>query len=417
LAVNQWREKKKVPRFVYVTEADNQLLIDFDNALSVEVLVEYIKKRPEAKLVEMLHDPGDLCVRGPEGTFVNEVVIPFVRNAVVAKPKATEQEAGSKSKSEAEQPAALESAFPMAKPLARSAVPGHLRSFLPGSEWLYAKIYASPSHMDRLLIHTIRPLVQKVLSVGEVDRWFFIRYSDPHLHLRLRFHGDPKRLSSDLLPQLWECTNPEIQKGTLWRVQLDTYEREVERYGGLAGIHVAERLFHFDSDLALELLSPLPSGAATRWHVACYSVDHLLSALGLNLNEKRELVNKLGRYYEKNFSVDQRYKKQISEKFRTERPTLEKIIGGSEEMDAFPPEVHRAIASYTERLKTIRAELDEKKAAGELTQPVSELASSYVHMHLNRMFRSAQNAQEMVLYDFLARTYDSKLAKEKRVEH
>jgi len=36
-------------------------------------------------------------------------------------------------------------------------------------------------------------------------------------------------------------------------------------------------------------------------------------------------------------------------------------------------------------------------------------------MHLNRMFRSAQNAQEMVLYDFLARTYDSKLAKGKHV--
>jgi thiopeptide-type bacteriocin biosynthesis protein len=417
-AVNQWREKKKVPRFVYVTEADNQLLIDFDNALSVEVLVEYIKKRPEAKLVEMLHDPANLCVRGPEGTFVNEVVIPFVRNAVVAKPKATEQESESKSesKSEAEQPAVLESAFPMAKPLARTAVPGHLRSFLPGSEWLYAKIYASPSHMDRLLIHSIGPLVQKVLSAGEVDRWFFIRYSDPHLHLRLRFHGDPQTLSRDLLPQLWECTNPEIQKGTLWRVQLDTYEREVERYGGLAGIHIAERLFHLDSDLVLELLSALPSGAATRWHVACYSVDRLLSGLGFSLSDKHELVNKVGKYYEKNFSVDQRYKKQISEKFRNERSTLEKIIGGSEEMDAFPPEVHRAIASYTERLKTIRAELDEKKAAGELTQPVSELASSYVHMHLNRMFRSAQNAQEMVLYDFLARTYDSKLAKEKRAD-
>ncbi len=35
-------------------------------------------------------------------------------------------------------------------------------------------------------------------------------------------------------------------------------------------------------------------------------------------------------------------------------------------------------------------------------------------MHLNRMFRSAANAQEMVLYDFLTRTYDSRLAKEKR---
>ena len=415
-AVSQWRGKNKVPRFVYVTEADNQLLIDFDNPLSVEVLVDYIKKRPEAKLVELLHDPGNLCVRGPEGTFVNEVVIPFVRNPVVQKPKSAEHDAALKTLPSGDEPVATESALPLAKPLARSSVPVQFRSFLPGSEWLYAKIYASPSHMDRLLTETISPLAQRVLSAGGADRWFFIRYSDPHLHLRLRFHGDPKRLSSDLLPQLWKCTDPEIQRGTLWRVQLDTYEREVERYGGLAGIHIAERFFHLDSDLVLELLNALrlSAGAAARWQVACYSVDRLLSGLGFNISEKRELVNRLGKYYEKNFSLDQRYKKQLSEKFRNQRSILEKIIGGSEELDAFPPEVHRAIASYTERQKAIRADLDEQKAVGELMQPVSELVSSYVHMHLNRMFRSAQNAQEMVLYDFLARTYDSKLAKEKR---
>jgi thiopeptide-type bacteriocin biosynthesis protein len=411
-AVHQWREKNKVPRFVYVTEADNQLLVDFDNALSVEVLVDYVKKRPEAKLVEMLHDPANLCVQGPEGTFVNEVVIPFVRNPAVAKPRAAEQVIGVK------QPAVAESALPMAKPL-RSTVPAQFRSFLPGSEWLYAKIYASPSHMDRMLTEAIRPLVEKVLSAGEVDGWFFIRYSDPHLHLRLRFHGDPQALSRDLLPQLWECTNPEIQRGTLWRIQLDTYEREVERYGGLAGIDIAERLFQLDSDLVLELLSllRLAGGTAIRWQAAFYTVDRLLSGLGFSLNEKQELVNKLGSYYERNFSVDQRYKKQISEKFRKERSTLEKIIGASGELDLFPPQVHLAVGSYMERLKTIRAELEEKRQAGELTQAIPELASSYVHMHLNRMFRSAQNAQEMVLYDFLARTYDSKLAKEKHGEH
>ena len=90
------------------------------------------------------------------------------------------------------------------------------------------------------------------------------------------------------------------------------------------------------------------------------------------------------------------------------------LHGASEEPDGFPPQVHLAVEAYMERLKTIQAELEEKRQSGELTQTVSELASSYVHMHLNRMFRSAQNAQEMVLYDFLARTYDSRLAKEKR---
>ena len=143
-------------------------------------------------------------------------------------------------------------------------------------------------------------------------------------------------------------------------------------------------------------------------------MDRLLSGLGFNTSDKREIVNRQGKYYEKNFSIDQRYKKQLSDKFRNERQTLEKIISGAEVLDTFPPEVHRAVASYTERLKTIRAELEETRAKGDLTQPIRDLAASYVHMHLNRLFRSAQNAQEMVLYDFLARTYDSTMAKEKK---
>jgi thiopeptide-type bacteriocin biosynthesis protein len=412
-AVSRWREKKRIPRFVYVTEADNQLLIDFDNALSVETFVEYIKKRPEARLVEMLLDPQQLCVRGPEGTFINELLIPFVRTVKTVGPD-------SSLKPEDAQSVAIESAVPGPKMPRHSSIlaqlPAQVRSFLPGSEWLYAKIYASPSHMDRLLIQAIKPLVERVLGAGEADGWFFIRYSDPHLHLRLRFHGDPQKLSAHVLPLLWQFASPEIQKGTIWRVQLDTYEREVERYGGLAGIHISERFFQIDSTLILELLSILSeTGAAkTRWQVACYSVDRLLLALGLNLKDRRLLVNNLGKHYEKTFSVDQRYKKQISEKFRNERAALEEIIGASEGPNLFSPQLHSAVSRYVEQLRTLRAELEAKLGNGELSRTIPELASSYVHMHLNRIFRSAQNAQEMVLYDFLARTYDSRLAKEKR---
>ena len=34
-------------------------------------------------------------------------------------------------------------------------------------------------------------------------------------------------------------------------------------------------------------------------------------------------------------------------------------------------------------------------------------------MHVNRLLRSAQRAHEMVLYDFLTRLYESKLARSK----
>ena len=51
---------------------------------------------------------------------------------------------------------------------------------------------------------------------------------------------------------------------------------------------------------------------------------------------------------------------------------------------------------------------------GALTVSLSELAPSYIHMHVNRLIRSAQRAHELVLYDLLARLYESKLARAKK---
>jgi hypothetical protein len=51
-------------------------------------------------------------------------------------------------------------------------------------------------------------------------------------------------------------------------------------------------------------------------------------------------------------------------------------------------------------------------AAGDHLSPsLMEVAASYLHMHANRLLRSAHRAQEMVLYDFLARLYESRAAR------
>jgi len=43
--------------------------------------------------------------------------------------------------------------------------------------------------------------------------------------------------------------------------------------------------------------------------------------------------------------------------------------------------------------------------------PLPELASSYVHMHANRLLRTAQRQQEACLHYFLERLYDAALAR------
>ncbi len=397
--INAWRSSKGIPRFALLTEADNQLLIDFENVLSVETLIEYIKKRESARLVEMLAGPDCLSACGPEGKFTHEVVIPFVRR----KAQPVHSEPSTVANRNQTRPA----------PAIRAGKTE--RNFLPGSEWLFAKIYASPSQADRLLVEQIKPLVARVLAAKTADSWFFIRYGDPHGHLRLRLHGMPGPLSTKVLPELWECIERQRQQGVAWRMQIDTYERELERYGGMRGTLIAEQLFQLDSELVLDLLEAIGDqlGAEIRWHLAFASVDCLLSGLGLDLSARRALVNSLGKSQEKNFAVQQIYRKQVSEKFRKERQALQRLLEMAADSAGFPAQAQSALTRFAGQLKTIRGELEAAQQAGELTKPIAELAGSYVHMHLNRMFRSAANAQEMVLYDFLARTYDSKLARKK----
>lgn len=86
------------------------------------------------------------------------------------------------------------------------------------------------------------------------DQWFFIRYSDPDWHLRLRFHGDPKRLQSTVVPLLQETVMPLMADGQVRCLQYDTYYREIDRYGGDASMLHAEKSFHIDSAAVLQMV-------------------------------------------------------------------------------------------------------------------------------------------------------------------
>ncbi|HEY4724933.1 MAG TPA: lantibiotic dehydratase family protein, partial [Actinomycetota bacterium] len=80
-AVQAWRAERRLPRYVALADRDHQLVIDLDNVLSVAALAHQLRGRRQAVLVEMFPGPEALCVTGPEGRFVHELVVPFVQAA------------------------------------------------------------------------------------------------------------------------------------------------------------------------------------------------------------------------------------------------------------------------------------------------------------------------------------------------
>ena len=105
------------------------------------------------------------------------------------------------------------------------------------------------------------------------------------------------------------------------------------------------------------------------------------------------------------------FKHQLSSKFRTERKSLEALLGQTSGVDSQLIAGCKALKRRSEQLVPVVAELNNCARAGLLSLSLTDLAPSYLHMYVNRLLRSAHLAQELVLYDFLARLYESQSAR------
>ena len=381
--VQALRARRGLPRWIAVDGEEQGACVDLDNALAIEAFVHELRGRPSVQLSEVFA-PDRLCALGPEGRFCHELVVPLTCQH--APPPA--------------QPVPVRSVQRTDSAVLARVLP-------PGSEWLYAKLYTGPALADRVLEEVVGPLADRVLASGAANRWFFVRYADPDFHLRVRFHGAPRRLTAEVMPALQEAVATALAAGTVWRLQLDTYTREVERYGGDAGMPLCEELFHADSDAVLALLPHVAgdAGAEARWRLALLGLDALLDDLGFDHDRRRALASRCRAGFAREFTLTPIAERALGRRFRQERLGLEALLAGERTGDLEP-----AIAVLRARSRHMRPVVARLRAAiGDAA--VEAIAPSLLHMHANRLLRSAARAQELVLHDFLGRLYDGQSAR------
>jgi thiopeptide-type bacteriocin biosynthesis protein len=194
-------------------------------------------------------------------------------------------------------------------------------------------------------------------------------------------------------------------------MQLDTYEREVERYGGDRGIELAEQLFAADSEAVLTILGSLSgdAGLDLRWHLAMAGIDLLFEDLGLTLEEKRSVARRAREGFGREFGIDGNFRGRVGQRYRAERARLEALLDPGQAPPAPPLAAGlEALRRRSLQLAPVTAELRQLSQAGRLSATLAELARSCAHMHVNRLLRSAHRAQELVLYELLDRAYSSR---------
>lgn len=385
LTVVEFKRKFKIPDLVLLVEGDNELLIDLRDNLSVEMFISAIQKSEMLMLREFLFDQESAIIKDEDGgSYTNEFIATVFKNDVIEEP-------------------AVPKIFPSQQLISE-------RKFSLGSEWLYFKIYCGTKVADSLLTAIISQVSERMVAQGLIDKWFFIRYYDPDFHLRIRLHmTSPEFVGTVIRVVTTEIAGAE-QSGLIWKIQTDSYERELERYGQY-DISLTEDIFYFDSVCCSKMLESCPDDE-TRWLFALKSVDSFLECFSLPLDTKLDYIEWYKNAYVNEFKIDKSFKLRLDKKFRDKRSKIANSISENVNPTVLDASLLRCLNIRALKIKDAAVIIC--SLTGPSNSMLRDFISSHVHMILNRIFRSKPRENELVVYDFLLRTYQSEKARNKR---
>lgn len=396
-SLGAWRRQWGVPQHVNLSVGDNRLILDLDDDNQANELRTELQNLQDGQYIvlqEVLPTFDQLWTRGADGRYVTEFVVSLVLRG-----------GSGGAVTRAEVPAeAVAPTGPVTHPRSATVGPSmHVspsnRLRPPGSDWLFMKIYCPRSFEDDLIAGPVRTFSENALAAGLTDEWFFIRYSDPDPHIRLRFRGVPDRLTRGLLPHVCTWGNELIEDGLCLKFSFDTYDQEVERYGGTAGMAVAESAFAADSRTVAELLWLIQEKQLQidRTTLAILTADDLLTGLGLD--EATRL-----RWYKAQATTWN----EVGQEYRQRKVQLRSLLGEPRPLRAEPggADADRTLAARRAALAPLAVRLKDLATRGELTQTLDALYGSFIHLHVNRM-SGADAATERHLLGLLLRTRES----------
>lgn len=226
--IKKFKKCFEMPQYVYLCDGDHTVLLNLDNDLCLQYLYKEMETRHNVKVIASeYNDYLTWDNRDEWNDYMTEYVFSFMKT----KP--------------------LDIEFPPKKHIASELDFG--RKFAYGeNNWLYCKIYINFEYRDEY-ISEIAMLLQELLKSSLIDKGFYIQYSDDidGYHLRIRLHaiGEIDTVKNLFLEWLAKISINYYYK----KICFDTYEREIERYGGKYSIDIAEELFCVDSLLVSNL--------------------------------------------------------------------------------------------------------------------------------------------------------------------
>lgn len=273
------------------------------------------------------------------------------------------------------------------------------RNFCLGSEWLYYKIYTGVKTTDLILLEKLQPVILQLKKRKIIQQWFFIRYKDSDEHFRIRFLIENTKDLSKVIKAFYGVIDELLRDNLVWKIQTDTYKRELERYGETT-IEDSEFLFWKDSEMMLDYLTLKKTFPKQEMALlfSFTSIDSFLNSFSLSNLDKYNLMNSLQQSFKEEFEADKILKKELDKKYRQLFKELEYFITGDANNDF--PDFFRMIEK--KQIQIVQTVIDIKN---KIQISTDVFLSSHIHMMVNRQYTSKQRMYELIIYDHLYRYY------------
>ncbi len=369
-------QKFSLDRYVSFGEADQVMRLDLLSDIDLQILQQHYQTKFE--LYESLADQYTSVVQCNNGMhYSNEIVI-------------------------ATNP--LEKAFqPKPAPL---SIYTQRPSVLPAStNELYLKIYASITTQESILNSAE---LQQIIATYHDYSVFFVRYTDPRPHLRLRL----LRQTAANLPL--DCNwilslLHQIQPGNT-EIEIAAYKREVSRYGGNAGIQFAETVFSADSKDLLRMYSQ--QQLATESDRMCRAMMVLSQILGLQTSSnavKARLCHDTFNAYLNEYENKKNILHHLSALYRRHKDQIvQHLIPTNFETAS------NGVNKHPTRSLTIELENYYRYLTIHCADKAPTILGAVFHMQCNRVFVQYGRELEMLCYGLAYKCFNALAAQERQ---
>lgn len=369
---------KGYPTVFFLKSGGSPMYIDLENPGAVYVFADAISKGETITFSESLYEQGDdyFLNRDGEGAF-HELIVPF-RNEKIKANNAN-----------------------------RVAIKPNLkqvsgRSVTPSAEWLYFKVYAGVNNLEKIVSERLPILTKELQDKGLISQYFFLRYTDPDHHIRIRFALNSVDAIADVVQTFNQFFAQERKSRFIWKIQIDTYEREIERYGADL-IEAAEDLFCLDSELVIRLKSLL-TGEVNKdqsWLLCMAIMEIYLKAFDIDKASKIGFLKERRSYFSSLFRTDKRQKRDLMMRFKANNELIKGLLEFHQLPFSQANEFRAILAQFSADLSALHKDY----FAHLNSETKLDLVSSFIHMSILRFVNCKNQLHEHVLFFLLERYY------------